>query len=234
MLIIYSSIISIIAVLISIFWKKKSDSAKIFLFLAIIIPTLITTIYLASSTVYLNLKSETKGPVHWHADFEIWNCGKKVDLKDPEGFSNRVGTPIFHEHGDDRIHIEGVLLDKEEVKLHHFFEVIGGILKENYLIIPTNKGTIKLENGDLCNNVPAKLQVFVYKITNPEAKKGEWILKQEKLNEKEFVNYILSPYSQVPPGDCIIIDLDKEKQKTEKICETYKVAIQKGEIKEER
>jgi len=121
-----ASIIIIISVLISIFYKQKTETIKTILILGIIIPTILVTVFLAGSTIYLNVVSDTKGPVHWHADYEIWNCGEKVDLIKPEGFSNRVGTPLFHDHGDNRIHVEGVVVDKRNADLHTFFNVLGG------------------------------------------------------------------------------------------------------------
>ncbi|MCH8003169.1 MAG: hypothetical protein IH934_00930 [Nanoarchaeota archaeon] len=221
-----AAVIAGILVLLSIYNKEK-DESKMFLFLGIVIPIILATAYLAGSTIYLNLISETKGPVHWHADFEIWNCGKKVDLIDPKGLSNRIGTPVFHEHGDDRIHVEGVVVKKKDVDLHTFFEVVGGSLTNNYLAIPTNDKVVEKGNGDLCNGKQGKLQVFLYKIQNPEDTKN-WIFEQEKL--EDFEDYVLSSYSQIPPGDCIIIEFDVQKETTEHICESYKVAFERGDL----
>ena len=100
---------------------QKNERMKWILFLGIVIPVLLATAYSAGTTIYLNRNSATGGPVHWHADFEIWKCGQKIDLLDPTGLSNRIGTPVFHEHGDDRIHVEGVVMNLEDVSLHHFF-----------------------------------------------------------------------------------------------------------------
>lgn len=225
--ILITSLIVIISIIAITFSKEKTEKRKWFFFLAIIIPIILTTIYMASSTIYLNLISETKGPVHWHADFEIWNCGKKIDLIDPKGLSNRVGTPVFHEHGDNRIHVEGVVVESREVDLHNFFEVIGGSLANNYLSAPTNNGIIEIKDGNLCNENPGKLQVFLYKINNPENTKN-WKSEQQKLDN--FKDYVLSPYSQIPPGDCIIIEFGIEKERTQHICESYRVSIERGEL----
>ncbi len=222
-----ASIIALILVLFSIYEKDKSEKMKRFLFLGIAIPIIIATAYSAGSTIYLNLASHTKGPVHWHADFEVWNCGQKIDLIDPTGMSNRVGTPVFHEHGDDRIHVEGVVVDEKDVDLHNFFEFVGGIINEDYLYVPTNKGYTEISNDGICNGQQGKLQVFLYKIENPDDTKN-WIYEQQKL--ENFEDYILSPYSNVPPGDCIIIEFDAEKEKTDKICESYRVAMARGEL----
>ena len=57
---------------------------------------------------------------------------------------------------------------------------------------------------------------------------SQFLYKQEKLDD--FVEYILSPYQTIPPGDCIIFEFGELKDKTNYICETYKVAIDKGDL----
>jgi len=99
-----------------------SEKTKHFLFFAIAIPVVIATLYLGGATVYLNLVSETGGPIHWHADIEVWVCDEKYELKDPEGFDNRLGPVILHEHNDNRLHVEGLLLDIKQVSLGEFFQ----------------------------------------------------------------------------------------------------------------
>lgn len=207
--------------------RRTSQNKKWLLFLAITVPITIATIYAAGTTIYLNHISTTKGPVHWHADFEIWKCGKNVDLINPRGLSNRVGTPVLHEHQDNRIHVEGVVLKTKDVSLSAFFQMIGGSLTEEELRVPTNGGIVSLPRDGSCHAQPAKLQAFVYKVLNPE-ETGNWQYAQEKVGN--FANYVLSPYSQVPPGDCIIIELNAEKEKTDKVCATYEAAFQRGEI----
>ena len=218
--------------IISIKYEKKLKKYKKLLFLTIVIPAVLVTIFLVVSTLYTNASSKTKGPIHWHADFEIWNCGEKMDLVDPEGFSNRVGSSVFHEHGDDRIHVEGVVVDESDVDLHNFFSVIGGDLDKDRFIIPTNKGVVEIKNGESCTGKKGILQVFVYEVVNayPSQKSG-FIFEQRKL--ENFGDYIISPYANVPPGDCIIIEFDKEKEKTDRLCGTYKLGLQKGDMGEE-
>jgi hypothetical protein len=225
--ILIASIIATTLILFSIYHKGKSEKAKFLMFLGIVVPIIIATVYSAGSTIYLNLISETQGPVHWHADFEIWDCGKKIDLKDPEGFSNKIGSAVFHEHGDDRIHVEGVVVERDTVDLHNFFEIIGGSLTANSFSVPTHDGYTELRNGDLCNGQQGKLQAFLYKINNPEDNKN-WVYEQQKL--ENFEDYVLSPYASVPPGDCIIIELDAEKEKTEHICSSYEAGINRGDL----
>ena len=114
-----------------------------------------------------------------------------------------------------------------DITLTEFARVIGATLIENALYYPTNNGLVTMKDGVVCNDKPAHLQIFVYKIINPHNTK-KWIMNQEKVTDIE--DYLLSPYSNVPPGDCIIIELDEEKEKTERICESYEIAMKKGEI----
>lgn len=222
---------SIVAVMLaaSILIKEKTEALKVILFVGISVPVILVTAYMTASTVYLNLKSETKGPVHWHADFEVWNCGEKIDLVDPSNLVNRVGTADFHDHDDDRVHVEGTIYSRESIDLHSFFEAVGGELESTHSIIPTDSGPLEIYDGQLCNGMEGKLQVFLYRITNPNAyAKSGFFYEQEKLDD--FEDYVLSPYFNVPPGDCIIIEFGEEKPFTDKVCESYRVAEESGDI----
>ena len=204
-----------------------SEQGKKIIFVVIAVPIAIATLYLAATTIYLNMISETGGPVHWHADYEIWACGAQYEVIHSTGLDNKVGNPVLHVHDDNRIHAEGVLFKKSDASLGQFFVEVGGKLTTSEFTLPTNNGLKTWKNGELCNGKLAKLQVFVYQVTNP----SQFLFKQIKLDN--FDDYVLSGYSNIPPGDCIIIEFDQEKTKTEKICSTYKIAIEKGEIKEE-
>lgn len=207
--------------------KKKKARTRWVLFLGITIPVILATLYSAATTVYVNRMSATAGPVHWHADFEMWKCGEKIDLKDPTGVTNRIGTPVFHEHGDDRLHVEGVILDLDDAALHHFFEFVGGDMTTSTLLVPTNEGFVRAENGELCDRQAGKLQMFVVEVVNPD-ERDDWRYRQHKV--EDFTDYVLAPYSQVPPGDCIIVEFDVEKERTEHLCSTYRLAIERGEL----
>ena len=198
-----------------------TETKKIVLFLGIIIPVILTTVYIVGGTVYLNSISVSKGPVHWHADFEIYGCYDRIDLIEPKGLSNRVGTAVLHEHGDNRLHVEGVVVNMADIELGELFEILGGTLTEDELTVPTEEYVADFKKGDKCNGEEGKVQVFLYKLVN-----GEII--QEKLDD--FREYVLSPYFTVPPGDCLIIEFSPEKEKTSHMCETYKIAIEKGAV----
>ena len=226
-----ASVIIAIFVIASILIKKKSEALKLVLVIGIIAPSILTTIYIAGSTIYLNSVSETKGPVHWHADFEIWDCGEKIDLVNPKGLLNRVGTATFHEHGDDRMHVEGTIYKKSSIDLHSFFEVVNGQLENDYFAVPTDNGIAQMRNGQKCGEEEGKLQAFLYRIKNPNAySKSGFVYEQVKL--ENFEDHILAPYINIPPGDCIILEFGPEKDFTDRICESYKVAILRGDIEQ--
>ncbi len=219
----FASLIIITSVVLTVLLKGRGEGVKRVLFTLIVIPTLLATIFMVGSTLYLNYVSSTGGPVHWHADFEIWDCGQEVDIRDPQGLSNKVGTSTFHEHGDKRIHVEGVVVERQEASLGRFFEVIGGKITDDELELPMTSGLLDRHNGDSClDGSPGFLQVFVYQT------KGK-VFSQQKISNP--ASYILSPESSVPPGDCIIIEFDTlEKEKTNKLCETYEVQVLKGNL----
>ncbi len=190
-------IISGISVFASLFFGKsfRAHHKKI-AFILIAVPIALSTIYLAGATVWLNISSESGGPIHWHADYEIWACGEKLELADPHGFDNKVGTATVHEHNDNRIHIEGVLAKLENAKLANYFRAVGGEFSETKISLPTNAGLKTFSNGDLCNGAPGKVFMFVNGKAN-----------------KEFGNHVIAPFGNVPPGDKIkIIFTEKPEQ----------------------
>lgn len=224
-LLIFGSVSLMVLATIALKIKNLSEENKKLLFIAIVSVTLIPTIVMSASTVYLNVTSSSGGPVHWHADLEIWNCGKEVDLLDPKGLSNKIGTPTFHEHNDKRIHLEGIVFTPRDASLGNFFHVIGGKLSADSFFVPTNSGLTSAKNGDSCGGRSGEVQVFVYK-TN---KDNTYI--QQKLSEPQ--NYVISPFSGVPQGDCIIVEFDEPKTRTDKMCRSYKVAEEIGKVKGE-
>ncbi|MEW6035095.1 MAG: hypothetical protein AB1529_00640 [Candidatus Micrarchaeota archaeon] len=181
-----AALVSGLAVFYAIF-ARFSEEAKKLVFFVIAAPIGLSTIYLGATTVYLNAVSESAGPVHWHADFEIWACGEKYELADPSGLDNKVGSPVVHEHNDNRMHVEGVLLKKGEASLRNFLIQAGGNFDEDSLTLPTNAGVMSWNDGDLCNGRPARWHVFV---------------NGEPLGDDAH-DYVISPYELVPPGDAI-------------------------------
>lgn len=219
----YGSIALLVVIVISLVIKKPTSNVKKILFISIVSVVISITLFLGGSTIYLNTVSFSRGPVHYHADFEIWNCGREIDLRDPKGISNKIGTATLHEHNDKRIHLEGVVMDDKSASLGRFFEVIGGYIAHTSLSIPTNNGQLTLKSDYMCDNGAVKiLQVFAYRVQ-------DGMYYQTKIEDPK--NYVISPNSNVPPGDCIIIEFDSFKNTTDKLCRSYKVAETIGKIK---
>lgn len=133
-----ASVALIVLVLLASVTKNKSNKLKLPLFILIAITMMGTTAVLLGSTIYLNVKSDSGGPVHWHADIEFWSCGAELNLRDPTGFlSNKIGSTTYHEHDDKRIHLEGVVVDKShDASLGKFMEVTGGYINETGVAVP--------------------------------------------------------------------------------------------------
>ncbi len=193
-----------IAMLILLFRNFVMNNKKLFFWL-LITPIILSSLYLAGATIYENIFSETKGPIHWHADYQIWICGERLQLIDPEGIANRVGSAFLHEHNDNRIHIEGTVEHWEDIDLGSYFASVGGELEMGHFIFSTNEKIYDVINGDDCNGEEGTLKVYVNggKIDNYE-------------------NYLIYPDSQSPPGDCVIVLFDEtNSETTDKICESW-------------
>lgn len=219
----FSAILLLSLIVVSYKKKHTSENAKKSLFLAIAATILLPTLFLVLSTIYVNVQSSSKGPVHWHADIEIWACGKEIDLKDPKGLSNKIGTSTFHEHNDKRIHVEGVVMEPQDVSLARFFHVIGGSFSQDGMTVPTVNGVKEFANGGMCEDTTTgEIQTFVYRVDGDT-------YTQEKLEDAE--SYLMSPYGTIPPGDCVIIEYGMPKDQTEKLCKSYEVAERIGKIR---
>ena len=179
-----------------------TDAHKKMFFILIAVPTVLVTLYMAATTVYLNLASTSGGPVHWHADYEIWACGEKVEhLEDAGLLSNTVGSPVLHHHEDNRIHVEGLVVNKEDIALAKFFKVIGGGLTDSAITLPLEGGAVKTyRNGDLCpDGKPGTLRLYV-----KEHQTGQFF------ESTEIAGYVIKPGFEVPPGDYLKIAFETE------------------------
>lgn len=205
----------------------KSDIIKRTLFDLIIISVTVPTVVLVYNTVFLNANSWSNGPVHWHADYEVWACGQQLDLVDPTGWSNKIGTATLHEHSDNRIHIEGVAITPGDVSLGRFIAVAGGEITNSALIFPDKNGLLTVTNGAVCRDgTVGTVQAYVYRM-NPDN-----TFVQKKLHTPG--SYVPSPQSQVPPGDCLIIEFGPESPRTNRLCRSWHVAQSTGKLKGER
>ncbi|MBX4212493.1 hypothetical protein KW787_03515 [Candidatus Pacearchaeota archaeon] len=202
-----ASVWLVLAVIISLIKEESfSSGQKNMMFWLMVIPTVLASLYLAGHTVYQNVTSETHGPVHWHADYQVIVCGENLELIHSHFPNNKIGSPLLHSHDDNRIHIEGVVKSLDDISLGNYFSVIGGHLNSTNLQYPTEKGIVEVNNGDLCAGNPSTLKVYVNgkMIDNPNG-------------------YIPYPSPLVPPGDCIIIMFDNSTNSTPPMCDSWAI-----------
>lgn len=248
----YGSIVLFILIVIAVAFANRVPKIKLPLFVLIVIVVLGTTFTISGATVYLNVKSATGGPVHWHADIEVWACGNELELRDPTGFlSNKIGTPTLHEHDDKRIHLEGVPVTlPEDASLGKFMNVVGGDISNNTMIVPLNEDKF-FENGEGeedgdGNGAPNPEVVQPFLHTEGDGKIATFINGQ-KCDDKEAEvqvfayrldeatktykqtkldtpeHFAISGHGEVPPGDCVIFEFAPPKDRTDKLCKQYGV-----------
>lgn len=143
--VLWASLILAVLLIIGALTRERVPKLKAPIFILSSINVIAVTLFLIGSTVYLNVNSSSGGPVHWHADLEIWACDQELELRDPTGrLSNKIGTATLHEHNDTRIHLEGVVVEERDASLGKFFYVIDGNLTDSNVVVPVNGA----DNGD--------------------------------------------------------------------------------------
>ncbi len=218
-----ASLIMAVLLLVAFWVRKPSNWLKSLLFWGIAVTAVISTAILMLVTYFVNANSWSRGPIHWHSDFEIWACGQEINLRDPVGFSNRIGTPQLHEHNDNRIHFEGVVMSETDASVANFFRAVGGSLSAGTIAIPTNGGQVSFTDGGSCHNQQSnRLQAFVYQVN------ADHTFRQTKVADITALQ--LSHVAAVPPGACIIIEFSPEKTRTNHVCRSYRVAVQTGKL----
>lgn len=186
-------LVLVIGVACALVGEKLGATGKKLAFAFIAIVSVAATLYLISTIVILFTTSATGGPVHWHADFEVIACGEKVSLKKAGGWATRVGPILLHHHGDDRLHVEGVVRKLSDVSLREFFRAIGGDFTQSELAVISENGELKAwRNGGQCpDGSVGTLKMFVNGKPN-----------------SEYGNYVISKHTDIPPGDVIKIVFD--------------------------
>lgn len=227
--------------------SKRLHNFKTPLFVLIVATIAFPSLLMTGSTIYINTISESKGPVHWHTDIEFWVCGEEIELRDPIGFfSNKIGTSTYHEHNDKRIHLEGVVLEKDyDASLEKFMTVTGGSIDNNSLVIPTEDEIFDTDtDGDSVSGKRDEVREFFTRDSEELAlldmqngqdcgdeQPAEVQVFQIRMNEdddtytqtklEEPGRYIMKDESIVPPGDCVIVEFDTPKSMTDKLCREY-------------
>ncbi len=187
----YTALPATLLLLYAVSQKKLREQTKLFLFWSIVVLVSVSTLYLVTHTFYYNILSETNGPVHWHADFEIWICGEQQTLPTSQFPANKMGTPLLHHHNDYRMHIEGTVFSFNDVTLAAFLDAIGGTLGQTYIGIPQEDGSLEYwQNGDYCGREQGMLRLYVQRGYSDEWEEAE-----------DIPSYLISPYADVPPGD---------------------------------
>lgn len=246
-----SAIIVVVLVIISWLTINRVPKLKLPLFIALAGTMALSTLSLIGATVYLNTSSESGGPVHWHADFEIWACGNELELRDPTGLSNKIGTSTLHEHNDRRVHLEGVVVEKHvDASLGKFMYVTGGAITDEAMVVPLNPdASLRYEDevdGDgKSDSYPQLVEPYVFDeptfgkyakffdgqtCGDQEAEVQVFVYNYDEANEtykqtklERPQDYVIYDDSNVPPGDCVIFEFDVPKEKTDKLCEQYGV-----------
>lgn len=229
--------------------NKRYHALKTPLFVAIAATIVVPSLILVGSTIYINAISESKGPVHWHTDIEFWVCGQEIELRDPYAFlSNKIGTSTYHEHDDKRIHLEGVVIEKEyDASLEKFMAVTEGAITNEQIIIATDPDLFENDtDGDVPDGPEQAARDLVVldgddkpvvSARNGDScgdrgpgevqaflyryEDGTDTYTQTKLEEPG--RYIMRDESIVPPGDCLIVEFDVSKQYTDRLCQQYGV-----------
>lgn len=247
-----AAIALIVLVIIAALTKERIPKLKLPLFIGISFIMASSFLFLAGSTVYLNLQSDTGGPVHWHADIEYWACGNQLELRDPfEFLSNKIGTATLHEHDDHRIHLEGVPVDVEkDASLGKYMYVIGGAITDSAFVLPLNPSDVgpyfenDIDGDGPTDRFGSQIEPYIRDTEDgPVARfvDGETCgdevsdvqVFRYRVNEDDDTyyqeklenprDYVIRDNSLVPPGDCIIIEFGPTRDKTDKICSQYGV-----------
>ncbi len=153
-----AAILLVLLVIATVLLRDRVPKLKPYLFGMLAATLILPTLFFAGSTIYLNVKSDSKGPVHWHAEVEFWACDSELELRNPSAFlSNKIGTSTYHEHDDKHIHLEGVVVRKaEDASLGKFMRVTGGSLSSNAIDVPLNENSATwLTQGEKLDGDPA-------------------------------------------------------------------------------
>lgn len=198
-----------------------------------LVAILVPSFYAAGAFLHESQTSWSGGEIHYHADFEAFveENGElqELDLVDPGEFckntghessfmcklNDRTGSTEYHEHNDDRIHLEGTFKTRRDASLAAFFEQFGGVLQNDKLVFPTKNGTVRKQNQD-----GKTLKILVHRGTGATR---HWCLVGDSVPREDVcrdgysgepanspAEYVVSPYSRGPNLDDIFIVYDSQ------------------------
>lgn len=139
--------------------EKEKRNKRIIKISLISIPVIIFLVFIFLIFRSPETKSYTENPIHWHASLTVSTCAQPVAMPKPIG-EHHLGLPLLHTHEDGLIHIEGKIWKPEEIMLGKYLEVIGINFKDNELL--------EYKNGDLCNDKPGIIKLYVNGRENKE------------------------------------------------------------------
>lgn len=173
-----------------------------------------TSFFTAGAFVHQSQTSWSGGEIHWHADYEVLveEGGElqRLNLIDPSNYCNqenrstgalcnlndRTGATEYHEHNDNRIHLEGVFKERSDATLSAYFETFGGKLTSSEMRYPTNEGVVTVSESNDSNRT---LKIIVESGVVQE--RGWKVID----NPSE---YVISRYKRGPTLDNIFIVFD--------------------------
>lgn len=198
----------------------------------LLVAVLLPSLYAAGAFVHESQTSWSGGEIHWHADFEVFTEEngelERLNLIDPENFceetthessymcsvNDRVGSTEYHEHNDNRIHVEGTFKNREDATLTAFFEEFEGQLENDKMVFPTNDGEVEIEE-----DFDKSLKILVRRGVSRDR---HWCLIGKKVPQDDIcrsydgelaktpADYVVSPYTRGPNLDDIFIVYDSQ------------------------
>ncbi len=198
-----------------------------------LVAILVPSFYAAGAFIHESQTSWSGGEVHYHADFEIFveEDGElqELNLIDPGEYcestnhessvmcklNDRTGSKEYHEHNDDRVHLEGTFKTKRSASLSAFFEQFGGVLENGKLTVPTNDGIVNKQDSENMS-----LKILVHRGTGPTR---HWCIIGDQLPREDVCKddysgepanspseYVVSPYSRGPNLDDVFLVYDSK------------------------
>lgn len=217
------------SVLAGISFYKEGDFTmhdKNLLMNSFILAILVPSFYTAGAFMHESQTSWSGGEIHWHADYEVLveQDGEleRLDLVDPsnycEGYmcqvNDRTGETEYHEHNDNRIHLEGIFKERKDATLSAFFKTFGGELTKDRLVYPTNDGKVEVEENG--GNIKVLARKGVANQRHWCAIGGDLPTEDrcQSDDNNEIVNspseYVVSPYQRGPTLDDIFVIYDSK------------------------
>lgn len=208
------------------FKDRLTENGKRIAMVGFLLFVLVPTVWATTAYIHQDRTSWSGGEVHYHADFEVVVDGEQHNLVDPRMFcersqessymcrlNDRVGLTEYHEHNDQRLHLEGTFKHREEATLGAFFETFGGALTDTEIRYPTNDGWVnRTEQGNRTLKVIVERGVGGTRgwcALDPAVPRGDRCIDPYLNGPVDTpADYVISPYQRGPPLDTIFIIYD--------------------------